>query len=578
MWVVMRLSRKRGWLIVLGTTVLALLALAAWIFLRQAPPAPRRAPVEMTQAALRARVGGSGATGPVYCRRDRLCGSEVLPGFYRARGFRPAWIDDGLRLTDARAFLSALRLVSDDGLDPSNYHLAAIGSLLAEIDTSSAKSLRRVRPEALIDLEMLLTDGFLLCGSHLLHGQVDPETIHSDWLIKGRVEDLAAVLEKGLAAKDIPGALQALRPAHGVYKGLRAAFGEYRRLVAAGGWPAFPPGPKLVRGDRDVRVEALQKTLAAMGDLHAVEADGGPDLFDAGVEAAVKAFQRRHGLEPDGAVGAATAAALGVPAAERLRQIRANLERWRWITEDLGRRYGLVNVADFRVGVYEPGGEVLSMGAIVGRDYRQTPDFSGTLSTITLNPAWNVPPRLAREDLLPKIRKDPGYLRRLGFRVFAGWAEGAAEIDPSTIDWSRLAGESLSFKFRQDPGPENALGRIMFLFPNKFDVYMHDTPERWLFGRAVRDLSSGCIRVERPLDLAAYMLRDDPAWTRERIEAAIESGETRAIRVREPVAVHILYWTAWAGDDGRVRFRRDIYLRDAALVRALDERAAVSGL
>ena len=218
----------------------------------------------------------------------------------------------------------------------------------------------------------------------------------------------------------------------------------------------------------------------------------------------------------------------------------------------------------------------MSMGAIVGRAYRQTPDFSGRLSTITLNPAWNVPPKLAREDLLPKIRKDPEYLHRLGFRVFAGWADGAAEIDPGTVDWSDMTEDNLGYKFRQDPGPHNALGRLMFLFPNKFDVYIHDTPERWLFGRAVRDFSSGCIRIEKPLDLAAYLLRDDPDWTREKIAEAIGSRETLAIKVREPVAVHVLYWTAWIGEDGRAQFRRDIYLRDAALSRALDERAGMS--
>ena len=533
-------------------------------------------PFAQTRARLEERVGPAAAAAPVYCRRDRLCGSEVLPVFYRARAFRPAWIDDRLELRDARAFLAAMPLVAEDGLDPANYHQASIASLLAAIDKASKRSLRQVSFEDLVDLEMLLTDGFLLCGSHLLHGQVDPETIHSDWFVKGRVEDLAAVLEKGLAAHDVPGALETLRPSHSVYRGLRAAYDEYRKIVEGGGWPAFPSGPKLVRGDRDGRVATLRKILAATGDMPAVETAGSPDLFNANVEAAVSAFQRRHGLEPDGVVGAATASALGVSTAERLRQIRANLERWRWITQDLGPRYILVNVADFRLAVRESGEEVMSMGAIVGRAYRQTPDFSGRLSTITLNPAWNVPPKLAREDLLPKIRKDPEYLHRLGFRVFAGWADGAAEIDPGTVDWSDMTEDTLGYKFRQDPGPHNALGRLMFLFPNKFDVYIHDTPERWLFGRAVRDFSSGCIRIEKPLDLAAYLLRDDPDWTREKLEAAIDSGENQAVRIREPVAVHVLYWTAWVGEDGRAQFRRDIYLRDAALSRALDERAGMS--
>jgi L,D-transpeptidase YcbB len=271
------------------------------------------------------------------------------------------------------------------------------------------------------------------------------------------------------------------------------------------------------------------------------------------------------------------ASTIGVPAAERLKQIRTNLERWRWITQDLGDRYILVNVADFKVEVVEAGREVLAMPAIVGRAYRQTPEFSGRMSYIEINPAWNVPPKLAREDILPNVRKNPDYLKEKGIRVFSDWREGAPEIDPAAIDWSRVEPENLSYKFRQDPGPENSLGRISFMFPNKFDVYLHDTPERGLFSRAVRDFSSGCIRVEKPLELAEYVLRDDPEWTREKILAAIDSRETRVVNLRNPLGIHLLYWTAWLADDGRVQFREDIYLRDAALYRALEERASPSG-
>jgi murein L,D-transpeptidase YcbB/YkuD len=537
---------------------------------------PALAPTEAAGKALQERVGAAAAEGPVYCQRDRVCGSDVLPAFYKGRDFRPAWIDDRLSLGQARAFLDGLRLVDQDGLDPANYHLATLESLLAVVDEAARINPRRVPADALADLEMLLTDSFLLCGSHLVHGQVDPETIQSEWSVKGRAGDLAAVLEKGLAAGDVAAALDSLRPAHAVYRGLRKAFQEYGSVVAAGGWPGFPAGPKLVKGDRDARVTALRETLAAMGELSGAGTMGHPALFDGDLETAVRKFQRRHGLEPDGVVGAGTAFALNVSAAERLEQIRANLERWRWITQDLGERYVLVNVADFRVAVYEAGREVLSWPAIVGQAYRQTPDFSGVMTTITLNPAWNVPPKLAREDILPKVREDPAYLKRKGFRVFENWAENAREIDTAAVDWLLLDEDRMSYKFRQDPGPQNALGRIMFLFPNKYDVYIHDTPERWLFGRAVRDFSSGCIRIEKPFELAAYVLRNDPDWTKERVAEAVAARTTQVIWLRERLRVHVLYWTAWLEEDGRVQFRQDIYLRDAALGRALDERAAAS--
>jgi len=554
--------------------VLTALAVIAGVSACSRPPAVP--PAESARIALKERVGPAGTAGPIYCRSDRICGSDVLPGFYRNRDYRPAWIDDGLALGNARAFLTALRSVTKEGLDPENYHLAAVESLIAEIGASGTKDLRGVRPESLADLEMLLTDGFLLCGSHLVHGQVNPETIQSEWFIKGRVEDLAAALEKGLAAEDVPGALDSLRPRHAVYRGLMKAYFDYGALVEAGGWPEFPPGPKLAKGDRDARVMRLRETLAAMGDIPGDEAAGGPELFDDALDGAVKLFQRRHGLEPDGVVGTATAAALNVSAAERLTQIRANLERWRWVTQELGETYVLVNVADFRLGVVEAGREVMSMAAIVGRAYRRTPDFSGTMSYLEINPTWTVPPKLAREDILPKVIKDPAYLGEKGFRVFENWSEGAREIDVSALDWNRVKAEGLPYKFRQEPGPQNSLGRIKFMFPNRFDVYLHDTPERDLFSRAVRDFSSGCIRVERPVDLAEYVLRDDPDWTRAKILAAIEGGKTQVVKLRNPLGVHLLYWTVWLREDGRVQFRQDIYLRDAALFRALEEHASAA--
>jgi murein L,D-transpeptidase YcbB/YkuD len=530
-------------------------------------------PVEEARAALEKRIGSPGIEGPIFCRSDKICGSDVLPEFYRTRSFRPAWIDDDLGLADASSFLPALRLVAEDGLNPENYHLRAIESLLAEVKEAKGKKPPAVRPEALADLEMLLTDSFLLCGSHLVHGQVNPETIQSEWFIKGRYQDLAAALEKGLVDKSIPAALDSLRPSHAVYKGLKKAFQTYRIIVEAGGWPAFTPGPSLKRDDRDLRVAELRRILLKMGDLGTYDEDD-PSVFDDRLEEAVKAFQMRHGLDIDGVVGKRTGAALNVPAERRILQILANLERWRWITQDLGEKFILVNVADFRVGVVDGDREVMSMAAIVGRTYRRTPDFSGRLAYIEINPAWTIPPKIAREDVLPKIKNDPEYLKEKGIRVFDDWTAGAREIDPKSVDWSQVSARSLPFKFRQDPGPKNSLGRIKFVFPNKFDVYLHDTPDRGLFSRAARDFSSGCIRVEKPVDLAEYLLRDVAGWNREKILAAVESTESRVIRLNNPLNVHLLYWTAWLADDGRPHFREDIYLRDAALYRALGQTSA----
>lgn len=543
------------------------LCFALFLVLSCAGQSPR--PVEAARGILEARVGGPGSAGPVFCRSDKLCGSDVLPEFYRARGFRPAWIDSRLTLEAAESLLPALRAVAEDGLNPENYHLAAIETLLQEVREDKGKKMGDVRPESLADLDMLLTDSFLLCGSHLVHGQVNPETIHSEWFIKGRHEDLVAVLEKGLEENDIPKALDSLRPSHAVYLGLKKAFREQTAISAKGGWPAFPPGPRLKMGESDARVEALRRALAATGDLALSDTVG--TEFDAGLEEAVKAFQRRHGLLQDGIVGVATGAALNIPAARRLTQIRANLERWRWITQDLGERYILINAADFRVKVIEREQEVMSMPAIVGTAYRRTPEFSAKLAYVEINPFWNVPPKLAREDILPKVGENPDYLKEKGIRVYESWTEGAPEVDPDSIDWTKIKAEDLTFRFRQDPGPHNALGRIKFIFPNKFDVYIHDTPEKALFSRPSRAFSSGCVRVERPIDLAAYVLRALPEWNSERIKQAMDSPERRVIPLQDALGVHLLYWTAWLDEHNRVHFREDVYGRDAAIFRALEE-------
>ncbi len=504
-----------------------------------------------------------------FCRKETLCGQAVLSRFYEQRGFAPAWAGPECRFELARDLVATLREAPLEGLRLNAYHLGTIETLLPAVDEERAAG-RPVDPELLADLDLLLTDAFLIYGSHLLSGRVDPETVHTRWIVRSREQDLADVLGAALKKKQVSGALKGLLPGHPGYAALRQALLKHRAIAGQGGWPSVPGGAVLHEEDRDPRVAALRARLAVSGDLGDHSATD-PEIVDEALVGAVQRFQYRHGLIVDGVVGPATLAALNVPAEGRVRQIELNMERWRWLPEDLGTRYILVNTAAFSLEVIDRGERVLAMRVVAGRTARRTPLLSGDMSYLVLNPYWHIPHKLAVRDILPEVKKDPGYLARQGIRVFESWDESAPEVPLEGIDWSRVTGQNLAFKFRQDAGPRNALGRVKFMFPNKFAVYLHDTPSRYMFARNRRDFSSGCIRVEKPIDLAALALEGDPKWTREAILSAIEEGTNRTVWLPEAIPVHVLYWTAWVDRDGRVCFRRDVYGRDPPLARALEE-------
>ena len=525
---------------------------------------------EKVRDALEKKLSHPEEREPNFCRREALCGEVVLQRFYTRRDYLPAWMDREGRFPLSGMLVRSIRDGVLEGLKPDAYHLTAIEALLEETGEASAAG-RPPDPDLLSDLDLLLTDAFLIYGSHLLSGRVDPETIHSKWIAKSREANMGGLLETALEKGDVDGVLKGLLPKYPGYAGLRQALLRYRGIMEQGGWSPVPAGPALHVDDRDGRVRALRALLMLSGDMEGDAEGGDPEFFDQRLELAVRRFQKRHGLAEDGVVGPDTLEALNVPVGDRVRQIELNLERWRWLPEDLGRRYILVNIADFGLEVVEDGRKVLAMRVVTGRKMRVTPVFSGRMTYLVLNPYWHIPHKIAVEDVLPRIKSDPGYLARQGIRVFESWDDLAPEIPPETIDWPAVTKYNFTFKLRQDPGPSNALGRVKLMFPNRFAVYLHDTPSRYMFQRNQRDFSSGCIRIEKPIDLAAYVLHGDPKWTREKIVSAIESGESRIVWLPEPIPVHVLYWTAWVDEEGTVQFRSDVYGRDGPLDEALEE-------
>jgi murein L,D-transpeptidase YcbB/YkuD len=419
--------------------------------------------------------------------------------------------------------------VSADGLDPSEYQGQRLASLLKAVQEDESLE----SPEAqrrLADLDVELTYTYLTLAANEAIGRVQPETLRIQWDSQPRNVDLDARLDKALQGKDDLGAsLRSLAPPSPAYARLRDALARYREIAVTaggGGWPT-------VAKDNPA---ALQARLAASGD---------PSLAH---------FQQRHGLEPTGKVDEETLAELNVPAGERIRQIELNMERWRWLPSSLGDRYIYVNVPEFRMELVDKGRKAIDMAVVVGKQQSQTPVFSDRMTYIELNPEWNVPENIADDEIFPKLASDPGYL---------------ASHNMEIVD---TGGKP---RIRQRPGPDNPLGQIKFMFPNEYDVYLHDTPADHLFSRAERDFSHGCIRLERPVQLAEYLLREDPDWRGPRLREEIVSGEHKTVKLPRPIPVHILYFTAWVEDNGTLQFRKDIYGHDAKLAAALRKEPAV---
>jgi len=526
-----------------------------------APCPARGAPELVDRVRNRLEAARSGAA--LAAAGERIHARGALPAFYASRGWAPAWFDGTALSLCGRRVLDAVAGADADGLEADDYHLDSLDALGDRVRSGSATTPERV------DLELLLTDAWLTLGSHLLQGRVNPSTVEAEWLANRRRADMGALLETALGDGDPGSALARLRPSQPEYERLRDKLAELRAAAAEGGWGTVPDGPTLHPGDDDPRVPALRTRLAAGGDL--TEADGGGGtVFDDGLREGVVRFQTRHGLDADGEVGPRTLQALAVPVEARIRQVRVNLERWRWLPEELGSRHIRVNIADYRVEVWDSGRVGLEMRAVVGRAYRETPMFSAQMSHLVLSPYWHVPPGIAVNDKLPELRRNPGYLAAQRMSLLT---QGTGQpVDAASVDFEALSGAEFNrqYRIRQDPGPLNALGRVKFMFPNVHNVYLHDTPSRELFGRTERAFSSGCVRLERPLELAEYLLAGRPEWSAERIRSAAEAPTETTVRFATPIPVHILYWTSFVDEEGRVHFRPDLYGRDARVQRGLD--------
>jgi murein L,D-transpeptidase YcbB/YkuD len=496
----------------------------------------------------------------------RVAGAPVadhwfLTRFYERRDFAPIWTATA-RLG---ALLQALEASLQHGLDPQDYHLALLRDKHSLMAASSSE-------DFLAELEILATDALARLAFHLHFGKVNPELLEPSWNFTRSMGGISPVnaMNRLLEADDLVTAVFSLAPTMPSYTTLVDTLAEHRALAAAGGWPGVPAGPTLRQGDRSPRVAAMRARLLASGDLasdDAADAAGAdPELYDAALAAAVRAFQQRHGLAEDAVVGARTLAAMNVAVEARIDQLRVNLERVRWVFRDLGPRYVIANIARYRVTLIEDGEVVWETRAVVGRPYRQTPVFRSDMRYLVFNPTWTVPPGILARDLLPDIRRDPDTLARRNMTLLD--LQGRP-VDPATVDWQSLPARGFPYMVRQQPGPDNALGQVKFMYPNPHHVYMHDTPARELFGQTDRAFSSGCLRLDNPLELARMLLAETGSWDATAIARVLADGRPRTVNLPRPLPVLTIYATAVAEGD-QVLFLTDVYSRDARLLAALD--------
>ena len=488
-------------------------------------------PAAEAKAAIQTRLAGQP---PAPVSKDEW---KHVQRLYASFNQTLLWLDDkGVEHPRVAALLQALASADSDALRLDAYPLAELSQALAAVDK------KKPTAEQLANADVLLSAAFTAYGEHMLTGQQKPNELGQAWHINPQEERVDSALALTLREDDLAGGILRMRPQDPGYDSLRVEFAHYRDILTKGGWAMIQPGPALRRGDGApaARLSALRARLALEGIT--VDSAPRPNVFDRGFAGGVADFQARHGIVVDSMLGQETLDALNVPADYRVAQIAANLERYRWMPRSLGQRYILVNVPQFKLTAFDTGQKVLEMKVIVGKDYedRATPVFSDSMEYVIFRPFWNVTPNIAAKEIFPKEAANPGYIASQDMEVYN--------------DHGRQA-------VRQRPGPKNALGYVKFMFPNDFNIYLHDTPNHELFAKDVRAFSHGCIRVEKPEELAEYVL----GWTPDKVSAAMHGSDNRQVTLPRKIPVYIVYFTTMV-ENGVLSFGNDLYDRDSKLV------------
>ena len=512
---------------------------------------------------------------------------EELGRLYHDLDYQMVWMDHYELSEAGQSLVRSLRHTASDEWKAYRYRVSKLQNEISRLSNE---------PKHATAIDILLTDAYIDFSQQVLNNELLPNTGELDHPSFRKVAappvtrvtslDVISLLSQSLEQGKLHSLIKEMVPAHNGYDRLTDELDRYQAIADSGMWYAFDRLKGLKAGEVNAEVPRLRWMLKAYGDFEEGKLawlmpkpnDAGSDplvleqnyrlgdsnpayVMDEATTSALKRFQRRNGLRATGKVDEATLGRLNVPPYQIAQRIALNMKRWRYLPKSMGDRYILVNMANYRLDLIESGESVLDMKVIIGRDQRRTPVLAETISTIVLAPEWNVPHRIAMRDIVPMAKEDPAYLSENHFKVYEGWQLPAKEVSLDNLDYEGFNARSNTYRFVQAPGEFNSLGHVKFVFPNDKSIYLHDTNHKELFDRQMRALSSGCIRVEKPVELATALLSNQN-WDQGLVERTIERARPRPVHLKNPIPVYLMYWTTWVDDKGRFQVRDDIYNRD----------------
>lgn len=538
---------------VLGSCFIALNLFSHAVFAESAVVIPSEA-----QAIANKFSSMNGAT-RMMCAPLLRCSLSLTTQFYTARNYQPVWNRNGKLIPEANQVINLLRHSYQDGLNPFDYHVRELRQMEQQIMT--AESANSVVPLSLLaDFDVTLSDAYLLYSKQMEFGRVDNSVAYPKWQVSKRSANVLALYQTAVSNNSLLQNLTKLTPSYHGYTQLKAMLAKYQQIAASGGWQTIPAGGALKKGSQGKRVSILADRVAATEDYSVPETGA---IFDNNLQDGVKQFQSENGLKATGVVDSLTLQSLNIPVEQRIKQIQFNLDRMRWLPNELGNPYLIVNIPNYSLSIIQDGKLELTMPVIVGGGGdNKTCITNSQISMLELNPYWGIPFRIATKEYLHKIQESPTYLEAHQIRVYRN--SDNQEVDPASIDWKNVTAKNFNYFLRQDPGKKNALGKIKFMFPNDCGIYLHDTSNPNLFSKKLRSLSHGCVRVSEPTVLANYLIEGNSNWNASKLESAIKTGNHKWVKIADPLAIHTVYWTTWVDNQNHLQFRKDIYKTESA--------------